>query len=121
MEREIELVDSLIKESRRAERLFLTFSCALLMSGLSTVLWMITHAQADKVFLGASGGLSSIFSALPACFFFAARGNVIYLSFLRGSWHDARKRNDLLALKKLDDELTEFRKGSISKPFWALK
>lgn len=121
MEREIEFVESLIKESKRAERLFLVFSSLLLLAGISTVSWLLTHSGADKVLLGATGGLSSVFSALPACFFFAARGNAIYLSFIKGSWQDARKHNDVSALKKLDEELTEFRKGTISKPFWAIK
>jgi len=120
-DRELEFVDSLILEYRRAEKFFVTFACSLLLAGLFLVVWLLTHKGLDKVIFGATGGISSLFSAIPATFFFAARGNAIYLAFLKASWQDAVAENNRSVLEKLNDELTEFRKAALSKPFWSIK
>jgi FtsH-binding integral membrane protein len=120
-DRELEFVESLIKEFKRAQTYFLVFACALLLSGISSFGWLVLHSQSDKLFYGATGGISSLFSGIPACLFFAARANAIYLGFLKVSWQDAREKDDRPVLEKLDNELLEFRKGSLSKPFWSIK
>jgi hypothetical protein len=120
-DRQLEFVDNLIKEYRRAGAFFLLFAGALLVVGISSVVWPITHSGVDKLFYGATGGISSVFSGIPACFFFAARGNAIYLAFLKASWEDALAANDDSVLKKLNDELTKFRRENLAKPFWSIR
>src|SRR5260221_1785456 len=120
-DRELEFVDSLIKESRRADALFLVFGFTLILSGLSSFFLLLTHSGIDKIFFGATGGIASLFSGIPACFFFAARGNAIYLGFLKASWQDAIAENNVSMLEKLSDELTDFSKGTLSKPYWSIR
>lgn len=84
-------------------------------------MWLLTHHQVDKIVLGATGGLSTVFALLPVCFFFSARANAIYFAYLKTSWEDAQVKNDKRTLRKLDDQLSEFIKNMMSKPFWATK
>lgn len=118
---ELELVNALIGESRKAATYFLVFASLLVVAGMSSLLWLIAHSQTDRVFLGATSGICSAFSTLPTNLFFAARSHVIYFGSLRAAWLSARNHKDLPALQKLRDELSELRKGTLSKPFWALK
>jgi uncharacterized membrane protein HdeD (DUF308 family) len=114
---ELEFVGSLIEESRGAQRFFKIFGCVLILLGCSSIAW--TLHKGDKLYT-VTGAVISLFGAIPICLFYAARANEIYFAFWKKSWQDAQASNDLVALKKLDDELTVFRKGPFSKPFWLI-
>src|SRR6266404_8832986 len=98
-DRELEFVEKLIKVCRHAQTFYRTFTCAVLLAGIFTVVWLMLHfsSESHKIVYGATGGISCAFSAIPACFFYAARGNEIYLSFLKEKWQDARNEDDLSA------------------------
>lgn len=116
-DRELEFFDSLIKEARRAARLYLVFGSTLVLSGVVSIVWQLNHSGVDKV---VEGGIASAFGAIPVAKFFAARHNVIYLAFLKARWQDARAEDKNSDLKKLKDVLNDFIKGVLSKPFYSL-
>jgi len=120
-DREIESVSMLIDECELGARFYLVFAFALILAGVSSFVWLLTHSMVDKVFLGATGGILSLFGGIPAHLFFAARNQAIYLGSLRASWQDAQKENDVPAMQQLKDEWIELRKGTLSKPFWSLR
>jgi hypothetical protein len=88
---------------------------------ISSIVWLFAHSGSDKVFLEATGGISTLFSSIPVGLYFSAGGNALYLGFLKVSWQDARARGNPADLKKLNDEFIDFRKKALSKPFWSIK
>ena len=122
-DRELEFVDRLIKVFRQAQTFFRVFALALILAGISTLVWLLLHfsSESNKIFYGATGGITCVFGGIPVCFFYAARGNEIYLCFFKEKWQDAQEEHDLSALEKLNNELNDYRINTLSKPFWSIK
>jgi hypothetical protein len=120
-DRELEFVSMLIDEYRQAARFFFVFSCAFIVAGMSTLVWLLANRQYEKIFMDALSGIMFLFGAIPVFPYLGARSSGIYFGSLRACWQDARAENDLQGLQKLKDDFAEIRKGTLSKPFWSLK
>jgi hypothetical protein len=121
-DRELEFVEKLIKVCRQAQAFYRLFTFAVLLAGILTIIWLALHfsSESNKIY-GATGGISLAFSAIPACFFYAARFNEIHLTLFKEMWQDARREHDLSALEKVKNELNAYRANALSKPFWSIK
>jgi hypothetical protein len=120
-DREIELVDTLIREFKTAQTLFLLFASALLMFGITLFVWQLIKSPSglEKAVAVLSSLLGPIFGSIPASLLLGARNQKAYCIFLRAKWVDARVANDVSGLAKLTDEINAIMKETLSKPFWS--
>ncbi len=119
-DREVELLNDLLQEGRRAAQYHLVLACSVGCLALFFFMSILHLRALDKDFSKSAGLLVSVIGLLPVRFYFAMRGQMAYLRFLKGQWEDARAQNNLSTIEKLRNQFEELGKGLLATG-WLMK